>query len=343
MVKYFKYLLMAYAITLTAVASPTVIATINRLVIFGDSLSDQGRLYEFFHDKVPVSPPYWYGRFSNGPVWTDIISERYPIKNLSEGGATLVNYATYSLAIKYLYITYLGEEITHFLKQDAFRPSDLVIIWMGGNDYIAYDWISQNDMERAVRELYLQVLRLRLKGAQHILIINLPDMSQTPLAKQEKDTGRLHLLTMSHNQLLEETLLNLLPSDFIQIYDAYSVFEDILTFPDKYGLSDATTPCYAGRMWRNHPALSEAAVPVEESILSANSTVASTAPPIHQPRNSPHVKGCFFLTIYIQRRSRMALSRTSWTSSYRKTINRFSFNLEPDGENLTMHTVGQDN
>ncbi|WP_211829777.1 SGNH/GDSL hydrolase family protein [Kistimonas asteriae] len=269
-------------------------ATINRLVIFGDSLSDQGRLYEFFHDKVPVSPPYWYGRFSNGPVWTDIISERYPIKNLSEGGATLVNYATYSLAIKYLYITYLGEEITHFLKQDAFRPSDLVIIWMGGNDYIAYDWLSQNDMERAVRELYLQVLRLRLKGAQQVLVINLPDMSQTPLAKQEKDAGRLHLLTISHNQLLEETLLSILPSDFIQIYDAYSVFEDILTFPDEYGLHDATTPCYTGRMWRNRTIPSEATAPVRESILSANRKVSNVAAPIHHPRNSPQCEGLLF-------------------------------------------------
>ncbi|GAA4649302.1 SGNH/GDSL hydrolase family protein [Kistimonas scapharcae] len=276
--------------------TPSTHATnINRLVIFGDSLSDQGRLYEFFHDKIPVSPPYWYGRFSNGPVWTDILSDRYVIKNLSEGGATLVNYSKYSLGIVYLYITYLGEEITHFLKSDVFLPTDLVIIWLGGNDYIAYDWITQHDMERAVRELYLEILRLRLKGAQQVLVINLPDMSQTPLAKKEKDTDRLHLLTMSHNQRLEETLLSLLPSDFIQIYDAYAVFENILTFPDHYGLSDATTPCYTGRMWRNHTAPPEATASLEEGILPVNRKVAKMpSPPIRHLRNSPDCAGMLF-------------------------------------------------
>lgn len=59
------------------------IPDIERLVIFGDSYSDtdiadnSGNLYDLLNGIYPPSPPYFKGRFSNGPIWADILNSRF--------------------------------------------------------------------------------------------------------------------------------------------------------------------------------------------------------------------------------------------------------------------------
>ena len=226
-------------------------AMIKRLVIFGDSLSDQGNLFELYNERVPVSPPYWQGRFSNGPVWADKLSAHYTIKNMSQGGATLVDYKKYSLALTYRYITHLGEEISEFLKNDQFLPTDLVIIWMGGNDYATFKWVSPRDRQRAIRELYLAILRIKHKGAKQVIVINLPDIAETPRVK-DSDAELFHRITLDHNHRLVTTLTGKLPPDFLRIFDAFTAFKDILAAPNEFGLVNTDTPCYTGGIWRHH-------------------------------------------------------------------------------------------
>ena len=45
----------------------------DRLVVFGDSLSDNGNLYLASGGTQPPSPPYYQGRFSSGPVFTELL------------------------------------------------------------------------------------------------------------------------------------------------------------------------------------------------------------------------------------------------------------------------------
>src|ERR1700754_1440974 len=54
-----------------AVATAAEAQTYNRIVVFGDSLSDNGNLYAL--TGQPTSPPYFQGRFSNGPVFTELL------------------------------------------------------------------------------------------------------------------------------------------------------------------------------------------------------------------------------------------------------------------------------
>ena len=64
---------------MAAVAMVTVgahAASFSGMVVFGDSLSDSGNLFTFTGEAVPASPPYFEGRFSNGPVWVEDLLDR---------------------------------------------------------------------------------------------------------------------------------------------------------------------------------------------------------------------------------------------------------------------------
>src|SRR4051812_24277895 len=46
----------------------------GNLVVFGDSLSDVGNLSLSNGNIETPSPPYFAGRFSNGPLWVDTLA-----------------------------------------------------------------------------------------------------------------------------------------------------------------------------------------------------------------------------------------------------------------------------
>lgn len=61
------------------------------MVVFGDSLSDNGNAFRKFFNMVPGNP-FWKGRFSNGEIWTDLIAKKLAVLNLAEGGSTINDY-----------------------------------------------------------------------------------------------------------------------------------------------------------------------------------------------------------------------------------------------------------
>ncbi len=65
-------------------------APFTNLVIFGQTFNDTGNFFNRF--GFPPSPPYYEGRFSNGPVWIEHIADglRLPAPQTSElGGSEL--------------------------------------------------------------------------------------------------------------------------------------------------------------------------------------------------------------------------------------------------------------
>ena len=60
-------------------------ASFTSFWVLGDSLSDPGNLYAATGGTTPVSPPYYEGRFSNGPVWAEHVADRFEAKGLATG------------------------------------------------------------------------------------------------------------------------------------------------------------------------------------------------------------------------------------------------------------------
>jgi outer membrane lipase/esterase len=67
-------------LTSAAIADPN---DYNRVIAFGDSLSDNGNLFK--NTGQPPSPPYYNGRFSNGPTWIELLSN--PAKSTNPGSS----------------------------------------------------------------------------------------------------------------------------------------------------------------------------------------------------------------------------------------------------------------
>lgn len=172
-------------------------ASFSSLTVFGDSLSDTGNVFLATGGTVPVAP-YFAGRFSNGPVWVDTLAAQLGLPlgavpallgggNFAFGGAR----------------TDAGASPVPGLLAQAgglwspanpvADPTGLYVVVGGGNDMrdartafqtdsVADQTGRQAAAETAVQALAMNLSLLASKGAQHVLIGNLPDLGATPEA-----------------------------------------------------------------------------------------------------------------------------------------------------------------
>lgn len=198
---------MAFAAELPAAPESTV----KRIVVFGDSLSDPGNLKRRL--KVFPLAPYYLGRFSDGPNWTQYLAERtaLPVYNHAVGGAVSVPHDDIPAAgiisavqqgAQFLLTGSLDQYVGDYLQRDLLdgqlqRTSDTVFfIWSGGNDYLSKEPISgdigvlldePNDpagyvrvVEQATTSIADQVRRLHAAGGRRFVVMTLPDLGTIP-------------------------------------------------------------------------------------------------------------------------------------------------------------------
>ena len=108
--------------------------SLDTLVVFGDSLSDNGNLYEYLKHQLPVSPPYFKGRFSNGPVWVEALLKSYYSSHSTDhlldyafGGAGVMEDDVDSEGL----FTLRSEMDNYFLSHnDKADANSLFVIWI---------------------------------------------------------------------------------------------------------------------------------------------------------------------------------------------------------------------
>ena len=115
-------------------AAPAGAVPFDRVFVFGDSLSDTGRVYELTRGAIPQSPPYYDGRFSNGPVWVErlaplIGSQPDQKTNCAYGGAETGTLAQTGVP------GIQGQVGQFLLSRPGGTGGGLFAVWAGGNDY----------------------------------------------------------------------------------------------------------------------------------------------------------------------------------------------------------------
>lgn len=232
----------------------------------GDSLTDNGNLYNRLFKLIPKSPPYFQGEFSDGHVWADEVGkyfhDRYNIafENFAVGGTTVILRSP-THALPYFF----GEEINEYLLHDLWNKEKnkvLYAIWIGANDYL--DELQQDPdslTTEVVNRMVQNIVTLIDKGAEHFLIFSLPDLALTPRATIDNIKPRLGYVSESHNiKLLAavNTLKLQHPNvDFLYI-DVFSLLRNVVNFPEVFNqkyhlhLTNVTEACWMGK-YTIHP------------------------------------------------------------------------------------------
>lgn len=215
---------------------------ISKLVFFGDSLSDNGNLYGLTLHLVPKSPPYFEGRFTNGPTWAENVGNYYRDKQSAQykiyayGGAT----ALAQLSSKAFVHMNLGLEVYKYLLDSMFQDKShtLFTIWIGGNDYLFNaNAEPETTTTKVVNQIIWAINELQTHGGKNFLILNLPDLSQIPKVRGTESAPALLNLTLLHNQKLADALIKLHEAHLdlnINTFDIYANLMDVLADPDKY-------------------------------------------------------------------------------------------------------------
>ena len=232
----------------------TFAGSLKNVVVFGDSLSDNGNLYEYMQHQLPLSPPYFEGRFSNGPLWVEHLLNYYfpktPAQHLLDyafGGAGV------SLDPNTQMLFTLDHEIDSYLlsHQENADAHSLFVVWVGANNYLDLDNQSAQTVIEVNEGIKHSLQRLADAGAKHILIFNLPDLGKTPYAKLVHVEELLTSLTSEHNQKLLFTI-NQLKRDNPAVqwlsFDVNALLNSFLTDPQRFGFTHVDSTCYESRV-----------------------------------------------------------------------------------------------
>lgn len=247
--------------TLLVAAAPARSATIDysQLFVFGDSLSDSGNVFNLTGGTFPPSPPYFPGRFSNGPNWIDQVAGKLGLNptlvtdptlnpvappsdgiNFAYGAATsgdttIAHLATGNAALQTL--PGLTQQIQQFegLYAGPNQPDSdaLFVLWIGGNDYL----FGINDPATVLANIANAINTLSGLGAENFLIANLPDLGETPLAGFLGAEAPLNAVTQVHNDSLE-LLLGTLEGNF-SLLDINALFKEALADPAAFDFNNA--------------------------------------------------------------------------------------------------------
>ncbi|MHB1221758.1 MAG: SGNH/GDSL hydrolase family protein [Gammaproteobacteria bacterium] len=244
--------------------------TIDKIVLFGDSLSDNGNLYYLlasahrivpFVPTLPKSPPYSEGRFSNGPVWVEKIANNFnvPLVDYAYGGAWAEPIQNSWRALPFD----IGTQVSFYSMAslaDFNKKNHLYIIWAGSNDYLQSGINAEDLTNTVVASIKRQIDWLSYLGAKQFLILGVPDFSHVPgvVEKGDEYAAVLKEKALMHNKkladMVEEERKNHPDSLFIAI-DVNRYFDDVIEHPAKFNLTNVSDSCYQGDFMLNRTRL----------------------------------------------------------------------------------------
>ncbi len=231
-------------LVLLAVTVLTGAGNFAAVIVYGDSFSDNGNLFRVI--GIP-QPPYWDGRYSNGPVAIEDLaaSMAAPLLDNAWGGATtgIGNYVDNGTTGSLGYDNLPGMTTTFNATKNSFPPAlvrvSLFVVWGGINDFATND-LTTATADHAVSDIVAIVSGLKAKGAKKILVPGIPDLGFTPYYLGQAKAGWANYVSEYFNQKLRSAL----PQDVV-FYDTATLYRKMTSNPGSYGLTNVTQACYS--------------------------------------------------------------------------------------------------
>ena len=206
----------------------------DAVVVFGDSLSDSGNA----------------GRFSNGPVWVELLGARLGLilrpsqtggSNFAFGGARLDPNSG---------PTSLRAQADIYFRRPQRAGRTLHIVFGGGNDLLAAVGASgaERMVDAAAASLQSILADLAEHGATDILVPNLPDVGMTPAigSRGQRAVAEAGALTDRFNRAVADALREIGSRHDLRFHplDVRAMAERAREDPGAFGFVDVTTPCH---------------------------------------------------------------------------------------------------
>ncbi|MBD2456969.1 SGNH/GDSL hydrolase family protein [Nostoc sp. FACHB-87] len=236
-------------------------ANFSQLYVFGDSLSDTGNVFNATGGTFPASPPYFNGRFSNGPLWLEYFGNQL---GLNPALITDLNNGNPSQGINFAFggsSSGLGNAVVRdaplpgvlgqvgvfaqslLANNQTADPNALYVVWGGANDFL---FPNPDDSSIPVNNITQALSTLVSVGARNLLVFNLPDLGKLPGATVDNRVPAS--LTQSSNNFnfgLQATVaafsqnpnLNVIP------VDVNSLFNRAIASPAQFGFNNVTDSC----------------------------------------------------------------------------------------------------
>lgn len=244
------------SVSATPVGASTVADLYSSFWVFGDSLSDNGNVAAATGNTFPP-PPYFDGRFTNGPVWNERFLDDFApgrSANFAFGGARAVTD---------------GDIVPDAPEHVALFAASLPLLTLGDRS-LASVFYGANDMFDAVAaaaasptpaaaqaaigarvtatlgSIAANVQALSVLGIDEFVLWNLPDIGSTPrlrdLGAVASGTGTA--VTLAYNSAFQGMVATLRGAGLtIHTVDTFGVFTAATTNPGAFGLTNLTDPC----------------------------------------------------------------------------------------------------
>lgn len=229
--------------TASALAGP-----FSELVVFGDSLSDVGNVKHSSFGLFPVSA-YYQGRFSNGPVYAELLAaslELPPLTHSRSGGNNFAHGNAQTLGNADAFVLDVRAQVNQFLNERTVAADALYVVFAGANDLIA----GQTDVNVPVGNLLFDIGRLIAAGAQNVLVGNLPRLGLTPRYNgNASQANTMNQRTDSFNSALDAALDSLEamePDVSLFRFDVAQLVSQAVATPAAYGFVNVTQPAAPG-------------------------------------------------------------------------------------------------
>lgn len=266
-----RFIIGAAGIALALAGSMAQAGPYSAMYVFGDSLSDVGNDALISGGAVPRTSIFTdgttSGRFTNGYNYIDYMASFMGLSvtpsvaggtNYAYGGARVDGITP---ALVPLGGMSFNQQVASYVGSHAGAadPNALYVLWAGANN--VSDGITTVAMGGSPSAIGTQIGNsiaaigsaigaLGLNGAQHFLVLNLPDLSQTPVIRYAGSpllAGIAQSASVGFNSALAGLVGSAAFSALdITLFDVFTEQTKVTNDPAAYGFTDTTHACYTG-------------------------------------------------------------------------------------------------
>jgi phospholipase/lecithinase/hemolysin len=260
-----KITLLSFCTTLIFAAAVSAFALdfsrFNHLVVFGDSLSDNGNSL-FFGGQPPA--PYgetfdgsnliFPGRWTDGQNWVDYFPLVAPATrhfgsiapfylNKATGTNVAIGGSTSADLLEPQVPKSQGQILDYIqFKGGRISSDDLYCIWVGANDFAA-----QIAPQQTVANILAGISALARAGAKQFILVNIPDISLTPEVRAQPGAVQTakQFVTAVNVLLAVETPVTAWKERInVSFVDINAVFVPLVLNPAFFGFSNSKDPAF---------------------------------------------------------------------------------------------------